>query len=149
MTLFITIIIITAIWIGVIYYLGSAGFGRDSTQLMIDRAFMRWPMLWGFVNSIHGHLRAGWHYVEFGALTLILYLLISWIDHGSFSRDWSPAAAWLSLLLSSIYAYIDEWHQARTPGRQFRRIDFLHSLHGSALIFLVILMYCNIRIFQQ
>ncbi len=115
------------LWIAFIYFMGSPRFGRQGTQSWIDRAAM-YPRLQAFLNRHHGRFRAGFHYVEYVTLTLLLY----WsFNFGSWK--WSDMRGAIAYLISCLCAYLDELHQSRTPGRCFRPIDFLHSLLGSTL----------------
>jgi VanZ family protein len=88
----------------------------------------RWKRFAPFLNRRHGFFRAAFHYVEFGLLGL---LAIAAATRGTFAFDgfW-PWAAWAA---TCFLAWLDEMHQSRTPGRMFRRIDFLHSLLGATL----------------
>ena len=120
--------LIAAAWIVMIFVMGgSPRFGRRGTQRWID-AVKGMPRLNKFLNRHHGAFRAGFHYVEFIGLYLALYWAVS---RGS----WQWHYGWgLGIFVAAcVYAYIDETHQARTPGRMFRRIDFMHSLMGVAI----------------
>ena len=119
--------ILLAAWMGLILYLGSSRFGRAGTQAWIDR-WRSHPALHGWLNRHHGKFRAGSHYVEFIALVLILYGAL-----GLGSWEWSDLRAAFAYAATCGYAYIDELHQSRTPGRMFRRIDFIHSLAGATI----------------
>lgn len=114
-----------------IYYFGTERFGRGGTQRWIEalRASPRGARLALWCDRHHGRLRAGFHYVEFGTFTFVLIALAT---RGTFRFDtlW-PYLAWAA---SCGVAYLDELHQSRTPGRCFRRIDFLHSLFGATLM---------------
>ena len=110
-----------------ILYLGGARFGRDGSQAMIDR-WGRGPRLGAWLNRHHGALRAGFHYVEFVTLAVLLYMALGWALEtppiGRMAMAWAAAAGW---------AWVDEYRQSLTPGRMFRRIDFLHSLAGTTI----------------
>ncbi len=110
-----------------IFYLGSSRFGRAGTQRMIN-SLWRTPRLAAFLDRHHSALRAAGHYVEFITLGFILYFAL-----GLGSLAFSIPRALLAWLLTSGWAWIDEFHQSRTPGRQFRTIDFIHSLVGATL----------------
>jgi len=119
--------LLLAFWLALVYFFGSTYFGRNQTQSWIDR-FQRHPRFCAWLNAQHGHLRASWHYVEFSALFFLIY-------YGTNSRSLSyrfvPAvAAWA---LTMIAAVADEIRQYHTGGRQFRRIDLLHSFMGATL----------------
>src|SRR5690606_6202060 len=86
-----------------------------------------------FFNRHHGFFRASFHYVEFSTLCVIAVGATTW---GTFHiTSFWPYAAWA---FTMVVAYLDELHQSRTPGRMFRRIDFMHSLLGASLAFLII-----------
>lgn len=114
-----------------IYYFGTERFGRNATQRWIDRmhASPRLAACAAWCDRHHGGLRAAFHYVEFGGLTLVL-VGVATLGSFRFDTPW-PFLAWA---LACVGAYADEVHQARTPGRCFRRIDFLHSLLGATLM---------------
>ncbi|MFH0794321.1 MAG: VanZ family protein [bacterium] len=114
-------------WIALIYFFGSAYFGRNQTQNWIDR-LVRHPRLCAWLNAQHGHLRASWHYVEFSALFFLIYF---GINGQSLAYRFFPAlASWASTMVAAV---ADEWRQYHTGGRQFRRIDLLHSFLGATL----------------
>ena len=127
-------------WMGVILALGAGRFGRDGTQRMIDGCFGRFPCVWEFFNRHHGFFRAAAHYVEFCTLTLLLYAFFSRL-----SVHWRPMAGLAALVLAGVWAYVDEWRQSRTAGRQFRRIDFIHSLIGVGLTSVAIPAFLSLR----
>ena len=116
-----------AAWVALMFYLGSSRFGRAGTQRMIN-SLWRTPRLAAFLDRHHSALRAAGHYVEFITLGFILYFAL-----GLGSLAFSIPRALLAWLLTSGWAWIDEFHQSRTPGRQFRTIDFIHSLVGATL----------------
>jgi len=122
-----------------IFLMGTSRFGRRGTQSWIDRVRNK-PRLNAFLNRHHGKFRAAFHYVEFVTLTILLYWAFVL---GRWEWSWLRGAA--AYLLSCSYAYLDELHQSKTPGRMFRRIDFIHSLLGATLaiasIYLVIALY--------
>lgn len=123
-------------WMVLILYLGSGQFGRDGSQKLIDQYCATHPRVKDFFNRWHGHFRASFHYIEFCTLTLLLYLLFSGLS--PVIKPLSALAAWV---IASIYAWVDEHRQSLTPGRQFRRQDFMHSLFGCELSVLAILLY--------
>lgn len=117
-------------WGGVIYYFGRAGFGRSSTQKIIDKA-KHHPRLWNFLDRRHGQFRASFHYIEFGVCYVILYLAISggrleWF-YGRGLGVWGATC---------LLALLDELHQKGSGGRCFRRVDLLHSILGASLVML-------------
>ncbi len=44
-----------------------------------------------------------------------------------------PRAAWIALVLVSLYGVSDEWHQSFTPGRSVEFADWLADTLGAAL----------------
>ncbi|NUP88201.1 MAG: VanZ family protein [Candidatus Sumerlaeia bacterium] len=119
---------LTLAWIAVIFLGGAGAFGRAGTQRMIDR-LQHTPWVHRLLDRYHGELRAAWHYVEFGALSLVLYLLI----HSRWGAGpWTWWAALVTLLTGTVIAYLDEKRQELTPGRQFRWHDFWCSIRGLA-----------------
>lgn len=126
-----------------IWFLGSGSFGRAQTQAWIDRARAR-PGIYDWLNRHHGKFRASAHYLEFGGLFLIVYWCWdSWFAGGEFG--WHPWRAVIIGVTSAIGAYLDEVHQLRSGTRQFRRVDFLHSLCGISLAALIIFYQAWIR----
>jgi hypothetical protein len=114
-----------------IWLLGGSGFGRAQTQAWIDRT-RSWPWFNDFLNRHHGKFRAAGHYVEFGALFLVLY----WIFDVLFQEGrlrFNPVAAAVIGVVCAVAAVLDELHQLRSGTRQFRRVDFLHSCCGIAI----------------
>ncbi len=123
-------------WIGLIYFFGTAKWGRAGTQALIDRCRSN-PRVHGFLNRYHGRLRAAFHYFEFGGLTLIVYgLLGRQAGHPLFA--WDGARAAITGTLAAAAAVLDEVHQLRSGGRCFRLVDYLHSCCGISLALLVI-----------
>lgn len=121
-----------AFWLVFIAYCGTRRFGRAQSQQWIDTVKHR-PRLWTLLDAYHGHLRAAFHYLEFGGLFLLLYLALS-----QGNLNWLPARAYATWAISCIIAVLDEWHQSRTAGRCFRRIDLLHSFFGATLTLLAV-----------
>lgn len=123
-------IIVLALLLGVIWYLGGAGFGRGQTQVWIDRV-RAMPRLHAFLDKHHGKFRASGHYFEFGGLFLALYWLV-----GTATKRGMAWNAWLAIgigVVCVIAAVLDELHQLKGGTRQFRREDLLHSTCGIAL----------------
>lgn len=113
---------------GIIYYLGTGSFGRNQTQAWIERV-KKYPAVYDFLNKHHGKFRASGHYFEFGGLFLVLYWCWdSWIGDGAFT--FLPLRALTIAVVCAIAAYLDEVHQLQSGTRQFRRVDFFHSLCG-------------------
>jgi hypothetical protein len=137
--------LLTLGWVGLIYFGGTARFGRAQTQAWID-AIAAHPLGRPFgllLNAMHGGLRASTHYIEFAGLCL---LMVGVATLGTFRiGDYLPWA-FLAFGITCMVAWLDELHQSRTPGRQFRRIDFMHSLAGASLMFIVLLLIDLYRI---
>lgn len=123
---------IAAFWGAVIYLGGSSKFGRDETQKWIDTLLKRpgGRGLARFLNRRHGMFRASFHYIEFGALCAIS---VGVVTLGTYEMD-RPLAI-LAYGFTCLCAYLDELHQAKTPGRQFRRIDVMHGILGASLVY--------------
>lgn len=121
--------ILALLWLAMIVYFGTGKWGRAQTQALIDRLRSH-PRLHGLMDRYHGNLRAAFHYVEFGGLTLIVYGLLG----GVFGQGgWHDGRAALAGAVSALAALLDELHQLRSGSRQFRRVDYLHSCCGIAL----------------
>lgn len=121
--------ILALLWIAMIAYFGTGKWGRAQTQALIDRLRAH-PRLQGCLHRHHGNLRAAFHYVEFGGLTLIVHGLLG----GVFAQSgWHAGRAALAGGLAALGALLDELHQLRSGTRQFRRVDYLHSCCGIAL----------------
>jgi len=117
--------------LGIIWYLGTGRFGRAQTQAWIDRVRDH-PRLYALLERHHGKFRAAGHYFEFGGLYLVLY----WLYDGLWARSglrFELGPAITIAAVCAIAAYLDELHQLRSGTRQFRRVDFLHSLCGISL----------------
>jgi hypothetical protein len=122
--------------LALIWYLGTGKFGRSQTQAWIDRV-RDYPRLFAFLNKHHGKFRAAGHYFEFGGLFLVLY----WLQDTLTADHRLAFHPWRTLVVSGICAMVallDELHQLSSGGRQFRRVDFLHSCCGIALAALII-----------
>lgn len=124
-------VITLVVLVAVIYRLGGRGFGRAQSQGWIDR-MRHHPRLHGWLERNHSALRASAHYIEFGGLFLVLY----WV----WDALWGPGGFRVRALpmvviapLCALAAHLDELHQLRSGGRQYRREDFLHSCKGIAL----------------
>lgn len=125
---------LTAALIALIFFGGSRWFGRSGTQGLIDR-FQSHPRIQTFLNEWHGEIRASFHYIEFGGLSLLSYLLLRhWWPDGF----WSWQAALITIPLTTVIAYFDEKRQELTPGRQFRQMDFHCSVRGLLLMQIII-----------
>lgn len=128
-------------WIALIAFGGSGRFGRAGTQGIIDRLSHR-PALQGFLDRWHSEIRAAFHYIEFGTLSLILYLIM----HSQWGTEiWTWWAAVATLPLCILLAYLDEKRQELTPGRQFRLCDFVHSVRGSIGMQVIIALVAIVR----
>lgn len=123
---------VTLLFLGaIIWYLGTGRFGRAQTQAWIDW-FNRHPRMHAFLDKHHGKFRASGHYFEFGGLFLVLYWCWdAWFGNGNW--QWLPMRAAILGPVCAVAAYLDEVHQLQSGTRQFRRVDFLHSLCGIAL----------------
>ncbi len=128
--------ILLPIWIGLIFYFGTGRWGRAQTQAMIDR-WRRNVRFHAFLNRHHGKLRASFHYLEYGGLSLILYGILNRMA-GHSSLSWDDARAAATAALAAFGALLDELHQLRSGTRQFRLIDFLHSCCGTSLALLLV-----------
>ena len=131
----------TGLWAIFIFFMGTSRFGRSGTQSWIDRLESH-ASIHAFLHRHHGKFRAAFHYVEFTTLTVLLYWAL-----GRERWEWSPGRALLAYSVSCACAYLDELHQSRTPGRMFRKIDFLHSLFAATLA--VVGIYCAILFFPE
>jgi hypothetical protein len=123
-------------WVGLIYFCGTSRFGRSKTQAWID-AIGELPgarQVARLLDYYHGALRASFHYIEFSILCTIFVALTTL---GTFEIGVAPWP-YLGYGLTCLLAYLDEKHQAQTPGRMFRRVDFMHSLCGASLAFLAL-----------
>ena len=123
--------LLAAIWLGVIYYFGRAGFGRANTQAIIDKV-RNHPRLWTFLDRHHGKIRASFHYFEFGLCYAILYLAFT------FGKiEWYYGRGFAAWFITGLLAFLDEMHQKKSGGRCFRRIDLLHSILGGSIVMLI------------
>ncbi len=123
-------------WIVMIVYFGTGKWGRGQTQSLIDR-LKGSPRIHAFLDRHHGKLRASFHYLEFGGLTLILYGVLSFLAGDSLGT-WSAGRAALSGILAAAGALLDELHQLSSGNRCFRLVDYLHSCCGICLALLLI-----------
>ncbi|MEO8376480.1 MAG: VanZ family protein [Candidatus Sumerlaeota bacterium] len=126
-----------------IYWLGGGSFGRASTQAWIDRA-RRHPAIHAWLERHHGQARAAGHYVEFGGLFLVLYWL--WdaaLGPRTFQFHIIPAV--VIAPVCALAAHLDELHQLRSGGRQYRREDFFHSCKGIILAAGIVLLQDVVR----
>lgn len=130
---------LVVVWLGLIYWGGTSRFGRGQTQLLIDRLRHK-PRVHAFLDRHHGHIRASFHYLEFGPLSLLVYIVL---NRGLGRWSWSSAAA--ALAICYVLAYLDEKRQQRTAGRQFRRIDLMHSILGATLMQVAIALLAILR----
>jgi VanZ family protein len=135
------LIVIALAWVALIFFGGSRFFGRSSTQRLIDH-WRNSPRVYAFLNRHHGAIRASFHYIEFGTLSLILHMVLRlhWSE-----GLWSWQATALTLIVTSLLAYLDEKRQELTPGRQFRTIDFIHSMIGLTAMQVIIALVALIR----
>lgn len=125
---------LTAALIALIFFGGSRWFGRSGTQGLIDR-FESYPRFHALLNRWHGEIRASFHYIEFGGLSLLSHLLLRhWWPEGV----WSWQAALITIPLCTVIAFLDEKRQELTPGRQFRLMDFHCSVRGLLLMQMII-----------
>ncbi len=130
------IVLILAAWIAMIFYFGQGKWGRSQTQQLIDRLRAH-PRIHAFLDRHHGKFRAAFHYLEFGGLTLLVYTGLTWWADGSL-REWSDARGAVSGGIGALAALLDELHQKMSSTRQFRRVDYLHSLCGIAIALLLL-----------
>ena len=122
--------------LALIWYLGGGKFGRGQTQRWIDHT-RRWPAVNRLLERLHGNARAAAHYVEFGALFLALYWVQdTFLGSGHLLFEWIPSV--VVAMLCAAAAWLDELHQLRSGGRQFRRVDFLHSCCGITIAMAII-----------
>lgn len=79
------------------------------------------------VNQINPPIRKLAHITEFGVFCVTIFLfLLTW--KGSLLLKYG-----VSILLTVIYALLDEWHQIYSPGRAFEASDLLADTVGAIL----------------
>lgn len=73
------------------------------------------------------------HVIEYGIFFILLYRAL--INTGEFSR-WQ--AAWISLVIATVYGASDEIHQAFVPGRESAARDILFDAGGAILSWILL-----------
>ena len=137
-------LVAAAALVALIWFLGTGRFGRAQTQAWIERWTPPGSTARRLLDKHHGALRASAHYLEFGGLFLVLYWAWeSTVDDGAWGFE--PARAAILALVCGVAAYLDEMHQLQSGTRQFRRVDFLHSLSGVSIAALIVAMQAWLR----
>ena len=127
-------------WMAVIFILSTSRFSFGHTARFIE------PLLRLFFPAIaedrltraHIRIREGAHFVEY----LILGVLLFRAARGDSEVPWLPGWMFLSFLVTTAYAILDELHQKWESGRTARLghvlIDIAGGATAQALIFLAV-----------
>jgi VanZ family protein len=76
--------------------------------------------------AMHYGVRKLAHFTEYAILSALLYRALR--D----DRRWSPRAAAIAIVVSALYAVLDEFHQWFVPGRTAAATDCLIDVSGAA-----------------
>ena len=116
-------------WMALVSYLSTDAFSAENTNRYMD-PFLRW--VWPGIDTrgllfLHTVIRKAAHFSEFFVLSLLAF----WAFRSGRSR-WSAAWVAKALLLSAIYAGLDETHQAFTYSRTPSPYDSGIDVFGAA-----------------
>ena len=122
-------------WMALIFFLSTGEFSAANTGLVIQ-PLLRW--LFPHISDervafVHFLARKCGHFCEYGVLGLLAARAFISSAHVGLRRHWFSAA----LLLVSLYALFDEYHQTFVPSRTGSIYDSLLDMTGglTALVF--------------
>src|SRR5260370_789557 len=117
-----------ALWMAVIFFASTSEFSTSNTALLIQ------PMLrWLFPQMsdertvlLHFLVRKAGHFTEYAILGLLAARAFSASSHTALRLSWFLAA----LILVSVYALSDEYHQSFVPSRTSSIYDSFIDIAG-------------------
>ena len=112
-------------WAGLIFYLSTSGFGVGFTKAANTS------------EVFHYLMRKAAHMAEYAVFCLLLYA--AFLDADDF--EWRPRLAVRSVVIASLYALTDEYHQTFVEGRTAAIIDCGIDIAGAALAVLIVLVW--------
>jgi VanZ family protein len=129
------------IWMGVIFLLSTDMFSSPETASIVE-GILRWlfPFLSGtWVRGIHFGIRKTAHLSVYAAL--LLFYLMGLSASFRLKPRLSPKTAALALVMATLYACTDEWHQSFSPLRLGTPTDVLFDSAGA----LAMLGFLNLK----
>ena len=124
------------IWMGVIFFASTGEFSAANTNIFI-KPILRWffPHLSNEqIASIHFFLRKCAHFSEYAILGLLAARAFIAASHATLRRHWF----FDSLLLISVYALSDEFHQRFVATRTASLYDCLIDISGGLAALLLV-----------
>ena len=115
------------LWMAVIFFASTSEFSASNTELVIQ-PLLRWlfPHITGErIALFHFLVRKAGHFTEYAILGLLAARAFA-SSHTALRRSWFFAA----LILVSVYALSDEYHQSFVPSRTASIYDSLVDMAG-------------------
>ena len=116
------------LWMAVIFFASTSEFSASNTALLI-RPMLRW--LFPHISDeriafLHVLVRKAGHFTEYAILGLLAARAFSASLHTALRHNWFLAA----LILVSVYALSDEYHQSFVPSRTSSIYDSFIDIAG-------------------
>lgn len=118
-----------AAWMALIFLFSTDLFSGEETGgfiIPILGYLLGWLFSEPSLTILHSLIRKGAHLMEYAVVGLLWYRAIN-----STLKGWNSRAAFLALLLSSLYAVSDEIHQTLTLTREGRAADVMIDSVGA------------------
>ena len=127
------------IWMGVIFFASSGEFSAANTNLVI-KPVLRWffPDLSNErIAAIHFFLRKCGHFSEYAILGILAARAFIAASHATLRRNWFLDA----LVLISVYAFSDEFHQSFVATRTASIYDSLIDISGGLVALVLVAVW--------
>lgn len=127
------------VWMALIFLFSTDLFsGRETASVFLPilGLLLGWAVPDQFLNTIHFLIRKGAHFTEYMVLGLLWYRAVN-----PTLRNWRLKSALWAFLLSSIYAAVDEFHQAFTMTRDGRVADVIIDSSGALAAVIAVWFY--------
>ena len=124
------------LWMAAIFFASTDELSGSKTSLVIE-PFLRWffPHITSHrVELIHLLVRKGAHFSEYAILGLLAARAFSTSNHSFLRLRWFVA----SLVLVSIYALSDEYHQSFVPSRTASVYDSMIDIAGGLTVLVLL-----------
>ena len=116
------------LWMAAIFFASTDEFSGPKTSLILE-PFLRWlfpHITSAVIELMHLLLRKAAHFSEYAILGLLVARAFSTSRHSLLHRRWFVA----SLVLISLYALSDEYHQSFVPSRTASIYDSMIDIAG-------------------
>jgi VanZ family protein len=131
------------LWMAAIFFASTDELSGAKTSLIIE-PFLRWlspHITREHIELAHLLVRKAGHFGEYAILGLLAARSFSSSRHSLLRRQWFV----VSLILLSLYAFSDEFHQSFVPSRTASIYDSLIDIAGGLSALVLIVLWKTIR----